>query len=89
MSGGQYLTPHQKAIVNRFYAHADTRTVAALQELVSDLAIADPSSKDAAKKWAKVADLLAKTKLTPAQINRVIESKNVKGFAELVASLSK
>ncbi len=89
MSGGQYLTPRQKAIVNRFYEHADTRTIAALQELVSDLALADPASKDAAKKWAKAADLLAKTKINPAQIARAVDAKNVKAFAELVATLSK
>jgi hypothetical protein len=89
MSGGQYLTPRQKAIVNRFYEHADTRTIAALQELVSDLALADPSSKDAAKKWAKAADLLTKAKVAPAQIARVCDAKNIKGFAELVATLSK
>lgn len=89
MSGGQYLTPRQKAIVNRFYEHADTRTIAALQELVSDLAVADPASKDAAKKWGKAATLLAKTNVTPAQISRVVDAKNVKAFAELIGTLSK
>lgn len=89
MSGGQYLTPRQKAIVNRFYEHADTRTIAALQELVSDLALAGPASKDAAKKWAKASDLLTKSKVAPAQIARVCDARNVKGLAELVATLSK
>ncbi len=89
MSGGQYLTPNQKSIVNRFYAHADTRTLAALQELVSDLAIADPAAKDVPKKWAKAADLLAKAQVAPPQIARACEARNVKALAEIVAKLVK
>lgn len=89
MTYGGHFGKKAKGAINRFYEHADTRTIAALQELVSDLAVADPAGKDAAKKWAKAAELLAKTKLNPTQIARAVDAKNIKALAELVATLSK
>ncbi len=87
MAKGQYLSSYQKGIVNRYYEHADSRIVSGLQELVSDLAVAET---DAIKTrlWKKAADSLAKTSADPKRIAAVIASRDVKGFATLVGELS-
>ncbi len=87
MAKGQFLTSHQKGIVNRYYATADTRVVTTLQELVSDLALAET---DAAKTklWKKAADNLAKTTLDPKRAAAILEKRDVKTFAIAVAELS-
>ena len=85
MAKGQYLTSHQKSIVRRFYAHADTRTVTALQELVSDLALAEPGKAD--KLWKKAGDLLAKCKVEAAVVERSVGKRDVKAFAEVVGGI--
>lgn len=89
MTGGQYFTPRQKSIVNRFYAHADTRVLATLQELVSDLALADPASKEAAKAWTRTREWLAKAGTAQTEIARVCDARNVKALAELVGTLAR
>ena len=40
-----------KSAINRFYEHADTRTLNALQELVSDLALSEGATTE--KLWTK------------------------------------
>jgi len=40
MARGQYLTPHQKGIVKRYYEHKDTLATQKLGEIVSDLFLA-------------------------------------------------
>lgn len=83
---GQYLTPNQKSIVNRFYANADARLGAALQELVSDLALAEPG-KATDKLWQKADDLLTKCGVPRAEIERCAGKRDLKAFAEIVAKL--
>ena len=81
----QILTGKQKAIVNRYYANTDARVATALQELVSDLALAEP--KQAPKLWKKAEESLAKCGVAPADVARSIGRQDVKAFAEVVASL--
>lgn len=88
MAKGQYLSKHQQGIVNRYYAHADARVMHKLQELVSDLYLAS-DEKSAAKLWKNVETSLGHSGLDPAKIARVLESKDVKALAALVAQLSK
>lgn len=85
MAKGQYLTSHQKSIVRRFYEHADTRTMTALQELVSDLAVAEAGKAE--KMWKKAGELLAKCKVEAAVVERSVGKRDVKAFAEVVGSM--
>ena len=85
MAKGQYLSSYQKSIVNRYYQHADARVSNALQELVSDLALAEPAKSD--KLWRKAGEALAKLGVEPAKIQRSVGAKDVKAFATLVGEL--
>jgi hypothetical protein len=85
---GQYLSGYQQKIVKRFYEHADTRTVAALQEAVSDLYLA-PDEKARAKLWTKVEGLLAKAGTNKARVEQVLQARDVKALAEVVGEITK
>lgn len=75
-----------KSAINRFYDHADTRTVNKLQELVSDLALAEGASKD--KLWKTAQATLAKTNAAPARVASIVQAQDVKAFAHLVADIA-
>lgn len=85
MAKGQYLSSYQKSIVNRYYQHADARVSGTLQELVSDLALAEPAKAE--KLWKKAGETLAKLGVDPVKVQRSVGSKDVKAFATLVGEL--
>jgi len=85
---GQYLSGYQQKIVKRFYEHADTRTIAALQEAVSDLYLA-PDEKTRGKLWTKVEGLLAKAGANKPRVAQVIQTLDMKGLAEVVGEITK
>ncbi len=86
MAKGQYLTGHQRAIVNRYYAHADTRTLAAVQELVSDLAVASPGPA-ADKLWKKVPDVFSRCGAEAARVEPAVKARDVKALAVIAGEL--
>jgi len=75
-----------KSAINRFYDHADTRTINKLQELVSDLAVAEATTQD--KLWKSAQAALAKTNAPPARVVAVVEERDLKAFALLVAGIA-
>jgi hypothetical protein len=81
----QILTGQQKSIVNRYYANTDARVSTALQELVSDLALAEPAK--AGKLWIKAGDLLVKCGVGPADLARSVDKRDVRALAEVVGGL--
>ncbi len=85
MAKGQYLTSTQKSIVSRYYSNADARVSAALQELVSDLALAD--AKAAGRLWKKAAEHLTKLGVPKLDLERSVGRQDVKVVAEDVAKL--
>lgn len=85
MAKGQFLSSHQKSIVNRYYQHADARVSASLQELVSDLALAEPAKAE--KLWKKATETLAKLGVEPAKVQRTAGARDIKAFATLVGEL--
>ncbi|MCG3122638.1 MAG: hypothetical protein GIKADHBN_01030 [Phycisphaerales bacterium] len=87
MAKGQHLSRYQQGIVKRYYEHADTRVVTSLQELVSDLAVAET---DAAKTrlWKRAADMLGKTAADPKRTAAIVAARDVKGLAQLVGELA-
>ena len=88
MAGGSFnhYSKTAKSAINRFYEHADTRTVNKLQELVSDLALAEGASK--AKLWKSAQATLAKTNAAPARVAAIVEAGDVRAFAQLVADIA-
>ena len=87
MAKGQHYTPYQKKLINRFYEHADTRTITALQEAVTDLYLA-PEGKTRDKLWTKVEGLLAKAGANKARVEQVIKTRDVKLLAEVVGEIA-
>jgi hypothetical protein len=84
MARNQYLSSHQKGIVNRYYANQDARVIVKLQELASDLYL---TTGEAAlkKKWETVERELAKTNASPAEVARIVAARDPKALAALLA----
>lgn len=87
MAKGQYLSRHQQGIVRRFYDHADTRTTQKLQELVSDLYLAT-DEKVKAELWKSAADMLGKTNVNPARLEKAVAERNLEVLAKLVGEVA-
>ena len=88
MAKGQHLSSHQMKIVNRYYEHLDTITLNKLAESATELYLCtDP--KKAEKLWATVAKALDKTAASDKLVKRILDTKDIKGLAEMVSKLSK
>ncbi len=81
------LTNHQRKIVNRYYEHRDTITATKLQELVSELYLAE-SDKKRDQLWKRAATALKNTKLNPAQVDKILAERDVTKLAHLIAELA-
>ena len=79
------LSRAQRSIVNRYYQNLDSITVQKLQELVSELYLAE--GKQAQRLWKRVETALAKIEGQDAAINRVVESHDLTALAQLVTKL--
>jgi len=82
----QDLSRHQQKIVSRYYDNLDTIVATRLQEMVSDLYLAE-GEKKAATLWKKVKTLLDKTPVNPQKVGQIIESRDIQAFAALVNQL--
>ncbi len=88
MAKGQHLSSYQKKIVNRYYEHLDTITLNKLAESATELYLCTEPKK-AEKLWATVAKALDKTAASDKQVKVILDTKNIKGLAELVSKLNK
>ncbi|HRJ50336.1 MAG: hypothetical protein KF787_02825 [Phycisphaeraceae bacterium] len=86
MAKGQHFSAYQQGIIKRFYEHADSRTLTALQELVSEIAVSETDSARE-RHWKRAAEYLAKAGATPARAQAIINARDVKGLATLVGEL--
>lgn len=87
MTYGGHFSKKAKGAINRFYEHADTRNLAQIQELVSELYLAEGAARD--KLWKKAGEVLARVGVPADKAGPVVEARDVKKLAELVAALSK
>lgn len=87
--GGQYLTPHQQAIVKRFYEHREVMAQQKLGDLVTDLFMAgsEGDAKKAERLWKRVGALLTKTGANPDWVAKTLADRNLKELAEIVSAL--
>ncbi|CAN5739648.1 hypothetical protein BH11PLA1_BH11PLA1_06910 [soil metagenome] len=88
MAKHQNLSPHQQKIVNRFYDHKETIHLTKLQELSSDVLLAETPAA-AAKLWKRIEDYLTKFGIAPEKIAAVVGGKDAAGLGKLVNDLSK
>jgi hypothetical protein len=86
MAKGDYLTPHQKGIVRRYYEHKDALMHQKLAEIVSDLYVcADP--KKAARLWKSAHTALKNVDAPAALVEHLVADQDLGGLADLVGKL--
>lgn len=88
MAKGQHLSAYQQGIVRRYYQHLDTLTLGKLAELVSDLAVAAPGGKEAAKLWKRAREALEKAGVEAGKVEAIVGRADVKALAEEVGRLA-
>ncbi len=74
------FTPHQKKIISRYYDHRDEIMLARLQEIVTELYLADTEAKRK-RLWTRAATAMKSLKLEPKAIERIMAD----GTPELLA----
>jgi hypothetical protein len=95
MAGGQYLTPHQRGIVKRFYEHRETLAQQKLGEIVSDLYLCETDAK-ADRLWKRVEKALGQAGGNDANnandpngawVKKILAERNLKELARIVGEL--
>ncbi|GIK19951.1 MAG: hypothetical protein DYG93_11930 [Leptolyngbya sp. PLA2] len=81
------LSGHQRRIVQRYYDNLGTISVQKLQEIVSDLALAD-DPKQAERLWKRAETALAKTAANDAEARTALAERNLQKLAQVVARLA-
>jgi murein endopeptidase len=90
MAKGQFLSPHQKGIVKRYYENKDTIATQKLGEIVSELYLLQaerPDSKKAERLWKSAEAALLNAGANKARVERVVTERDLKGLAELLNAI--
>jgi hypothetical protein len=77
------LTPHQRRIIERYYANRDAIDAQRLQELVSEIFLAGQGRR-ADRLWARATAILERAPdLEPALVRRIVEARDLELLAEV------
>jgi hypothetical protein len=76
----QDYTKYQQGIISDYYDHLDTIMLAKLQDLVSELYLAD-TDKKRDRLWQRVAQAMSKLKVPPAVAEHIMGEKDVEILA--------
>jgi hypothetical protein len=71
----------QKKIISRYYENLDTIALTKLQELVTELYLADTEAKKD-KLWQRVQKAMVSIKVNPAIIKHLMEKKDIRILAQ-------
>jgi hypothetical protein len=77
----QEYSNYQKKVIQNYYQHKDTIVLTRLQELVTELYLAETEAKTKGL-WQQVEKALDKMKLKPAVKSRILERQNVEILAK-------
>ncbi len=77
----QEWTNYQKKVISRYYENLDTITLTKLQELVTELYLAETETQSE-RLWKRVEKALVKMKVSPAIVSHLLEKKDVRILAE-------
>ena len=77
----QEYSSYQKNIIKNYYENLDTIALTRLQELVTELYLADSPTKKK-KLWQQVEKALTKLKIKPPVKARILESQDVQILAQ-------
>ena len=86
MAKGDYLTPHQKGIVKRYYDNRDDIMMQKLTEAVSDLYVCE-TEKEANRLWGKVETALGHVCDKNQRVKTICEERDLQALADLVNEL--
>ena len=75
MAGKEY-SAYQRDVISRYYENLDTIALNNLQELVSQLYLAESKQKQA-KLWERVHKAMLRLKVKPAIIGHIMSKKDV------------
>ena len=75
------LSGSQRKIVDRYYQHRDTISANKLGDLVGELYLAAGDEKKSARLWKQAATALKNLGITPGEIERVVEGRDVETLA--------
>ena len=77
----QERTVYQKKVISRYYENLDTITLTRLQELVTELYLAETAAqKD--RLWQRAEKAMVKMKISPTIIRHLMDQKDVRLLAE-------
>jgi hypothetical protein len=77
----QEYSNYQKKVIQNYYQHKDTIVLTRLQELVTELYLAETPAKKK-RLWQQVEKALDKMKLKPAVKSRILETQDIKILAQ-------
>jgi hypothetical protein len=80
---GKEFSQYQKKLINRYYANLDTMMLQKLQELVTELYLAE-TEKEKAKLWERAHKAMMNLKIAPEDIANIMQGKNVVTLAKQV-----
>ena len=72
---GQDRSNYQKKVISNYYDNLDNIMLTKLQEMVTDLYLADSKAK-ADKLWDRVEKAMAKLKIKPAVIKHIMSKRS-------------
>jgi len=76
-------TSYQKDVISRYYSNLDAITLTKLQELVTELYLADSSTKQN-RLWDRANKAMVKLKIKPAVVEHIMKTRNVEVLAKNV-----
>jgi hypothetical protein len=87
MAQGREYSKYQRGVINRYYKHQDTLMIQKLQEIVSELALADDPGKTG-RLWGSAHKALLKTPVDKKFVAEVIMRRDVEELARLVSDIA-
>lgn len=88
MAGGREFSGSQRKIINRYYDNHDTILATRLGEIVTDIALAENDQKKLDRLWKRAEQALSKTQIKPESWKKILESRDPKALAMLIAKLA-
>jgi hypothetical protein len=86
--GTQDRSSYQNKVISRYYDNIDTIMLGKLQELVTELYLAD-SQKKSDRLWDRAEKAMVKIKIKPAIMDHIMKTRSVEVFAKNVQDWSK
>lgn len=81
--GQRELSSHQRGVIQRYYENLDTILLTRLQEMVTDLYLAESEAKKK-QLWGRVEKAMVGLKLPPEVIGDILERRSAEHLARCI-----